>query len=109
MPRRMCPISIGDAMLILVAYDVSTETAKGRRRLRRVAKVCQDYGQRVQKSVFECEVDAATYEVLENRLLGEIDLDEDNLRLYRLHEPVEEHIKQFGRFRATDFDGPLVV
>ncbi len=96
-------------MLILIAYDVSTETAKGRRRLRRVAKVCQDYGQRVQKSVFECELDAATYEILENRLLGEIDLDEDNLRLYRLNEPVEEHIKEFGRFRTADFDGPLVV
>ena len=96
-------------MLILVAYDVSTETAEGRRRLRRVAKVCQDYGQRVQKSVFECKVDSNTREILEKRLLDEIDVNEDNLRLYRLNEPVEEHIKEFGCFQAVDFDGPLVV
>lgn len=96
-------------MLILVAYDVSTETAEGRRRLRRVAKVCQDYGQRVQKSVFECKVDPATYEILEKRLLEEIDFDEDNLRLYRLTEPISEHVKEFGQFKAADFEAPLVV
>lgn len=96
-------------MLILVAYDVSTETREGRRRLRRVAKVCQDYGQRVQKSVFECKVDANAYEILEKRLLDEIDLEEDNLRFYRLNEPTQEHVKEYGQFRATDFDGPLVV
>ena len=94
---------------MLVAYDVSTETAAGRRRLRRVAKVCQDYGQRVQKSVFECNVDLTTYETLEAKLLDEIDVHEDNLRFYRLNEPVVEHVKEFGRFRATDFDAPLVV
>ena len=77
--------------------------------MRRVAKVCQDYGQRVQKSVFECKVDKTTYELLEQRLLDEIDRQEDNLRLYRLSEPLEEHIKEFGLFRAVDFDGPLVV
>ena len=96
-------------MLMLVAYDVSTETRKGRRRLRRVAKVCQDYGQRVQKSVFECKVDANAYEILEKRLLDEIDVEEDNLRLYRINEPIQEHVKEFGKFRAADFDGPLVV
>ncbi|WP_294042618.1 CRISPR-associated endonuclease Cas2 [Thiolapillus sp.] len=74
-------------MLILVTYDVSTQTAEGRRRLRRVAKACQNYGQRVQKSVFECRVDVATYERLEEALLNEIDEEEDNLRLYRLTEP----------------------
>lgn len=94
---------------MLVTYDVSTETRAGRRRLRRVAKVCQDYGQRVQKSVFECKVDKATYELLEKQLLDEIDQNEDNLRLYRLNEPLEEHIKEFGQFRAVDFDGPLMV
>lgn len=96
-------------MLILVAYDVSTETREGRRRLRRVAKVCQDYGQRVQKSVFECKVDANAYEILEKRLLDEIHLEEDNLRFYRLNEPIQEHVTEYGQFRATDFDGPLVV
>lgn len=96
-------------MLILVAYDVSTETRAGRRRLRRVAKVCQNYGQRVQKSVFECKVDKTTYEILEHELLDEIDANEDNLRLYRLSEPLEEHVKEFGQFKAVDFDGLLVV
>lgn len=96
-------------MLILVAYDVSTETRAGRRRLRRVAKVCQNYGQRVQKSIFECKVDKTTYEVLEKELLDEIDSNEDNLRFYRLNEPLEEHVKEFGQFKAVDFDGPLVV
>ena len=96
-------------MLILVTYDVSTETADGRRRLRRVARVCQNYGQRVQKSVFECRVDDTTYELLEQALLDEIDEKEDNLRLYRLYEPIEKNVREFGCFRATDFDGPLIV
>lgn len=96
-------------MLILVTYDVSTETSAGRRRLRRVAKVCQNYGQRVQKSVFECSVDKTTYELLEKQLLDEIDLNQDNLRVYRLTEPVEDHVKEFGQFKAVDFDGPLMV
>jgi CRISPR-associated protein Cas2 len=96
-------------MLILVTYDVSTETLAGRRRLRRVAKVCQDYGQRVQKSVFECKVNNTTYAILEKRLLDAINVREDNLRLYRLTEPCEQHVNEFGCFRATDFDGPLIV
>lgn len=96
-------------MLILVTYDVSTETRAGRRRLRRVAKVCLNHGQRVQKSVFECKVDKVTYELLEKQLLDEIDMNEDNLRLYRLNEPLDEHVKEFGQFKAVDFDGPLVV
>ena len=96
-------------MLILVTYDVATDTAEGRRRLRRVAKVCQNYGQRVQKSVFECRVDAATYELLEEALLAEINESEDNLRLYRLTEPLEKNVKEFGIFKATDFEAPLIV
>ena len=96
-------------MLILVSYDVSTETAAGRKRLRRVAKVCQSFGQRVQKSVFECQVNLAQYEELERQLLAEINDKEDNLRLYRLTEPIEKNIKEYGKFRTTDFEGPLVV
>lgn len=96
-------------MLIIVTYDVSTETKEGRRRLRRVAKVCESTGQRVQKSVFECQVDLMQYEELERRLLAEIDEHEDCLRLYRLTEPVELHIKQHGAFRSVDFEGPLVI
>lgn len=96
-------------MLILVTYDVSTKTAKGRRRLRRVAKVCKDYGQRVQKSVFECTVNAATYVILEKRLLKEVDLKEDSLRLYKLTEPLDKNVKEYGCFKALDFEGPLIV
>lgn len=96
-------------MLIVVCYDVSTETSEGRKRLRRVAKVCESVGQRVQKSVFECRVDLTQYETLERRLLGEIEPEEDNLRIYRLTEPATHHIREFGIFRSTDFDGPLIV
>lgn len=96
-------------MLVIVTYDVSTETSEGRRRLRRVAKVCESMGQRVQKSVFECRVDLLQYEELERRLLAEIDEQEDNLRFYRLTEPVDLHIKEYGSFKAVDFDGPLLV
>jgi CRISPR-associated protein Cas2 len=96
-------------MLIIVTYDVSTETAAGRKRLRRVAKLCERTGQRVQKSVFECNVNQMQYEELERQLLAEIDEKEDNLRLYRLTEPVELHVKEYGNFRAVDFDAPLIV
>jgi CRISPR-associated protein Cas2 len=96
-------------MLIIVTYDVSTETREGRRRLRRVAKICEGVGQRVQKSVFECRVNQMQYEELERKLLAEINNDEDNLRLYRLTEPVEMHVKEHGHFRAVDFEGPLVI
>jgi len=96
-------------MLIIVAYDVSTATKEGRRRLRRVAKVCESIGQRVQNSVFECRVNQMQYEELEHNLLAEINVNEDNLRLYRLTEPVELHIKEHGHFRAVDFEGPLVI
>ncbi|MCE3005175.1 MAG: CRISPR-associated endonuclease Cas2 [Xanthomonadaceae bacterium] len=97
-------------MLVIVCYDVSTESSAGRRRLRRVAKVCESMGQRVQKSVFECRLDLAKFEALERRLLREVDLDEDGLRFYRVSGRYELSVTQHGRFRATDFeDGSLVV
>lgn len=96
-------------MLVIVSYDVSTETAAGRRRLRRVARVCESTGQRVQKSVFECKVDAAQYEELERRLLAEINPAEDSLRFYRLTEPVDLHVKEYGKFKAVDFEGTLLI
>ena len=96
-------------MMIVVCYDVSTETTAGRKRLRRVAKVCEGVGQRVQKSVFECQLDLMQYEELERRLLREINQAEDNLRVYRLTDPATCRIKEFGKFRSTDFSGPLVV
>jgi CRISPR-associated protein Cas2 len=96
-------------MLVIVCYDVNTATKAGRRRLRRVARVCESTGQRVQKSVFECQVDLAQMEELERRLLAEIELKEDNLRLYRLGDGRGCEVREHGVFRATDFDEPLVL
>lgn len=96
-------------MLVLVCYDVATESAAGRRRLRRVAKVCEAHGQRVQKSVFECQLNQVQYEAMERELLGEIDETADNLRLYRLTEPTRLRVKEYGIFKATDFTGPLIA
>lgn len=96
-------------MLIIVTYDVSTETAAGRKRLRRVAKACESMGQRVQKSVFECTLNVMQFEQLERTLLAEIDATKDNLRFYRITEPVEVRVKQHGCFRSIDFEGPLIA
>jgi CRISPR-associated protein Cas2 len=96
-------------MELLVAYDVSTETREGRRRLRRVAQACEAYGQRVQKSVFECSVNAIQREQLLHRLLGEIEPGEDSLRIYRLIEPRENHLLVFGIEPEFDLHDPLVV
>ena len=96
-------------MLILVCYDVNTETREGRRRLRRVAKVCESTGQRVQKSVFECQLDLALFEKLERALLKEIDPKQDCLRLYRIPETRGFEVLEHGMFKAVDFDGPLVL
>lgn len=96
-------------MLVIVCYDVNTETREGRRRLRRVAKVCESRGQRVQKSVFECQIDLAGMEDLERRLLAIIDPGQDCLRLYRLADTRGCEVREHGRFRATDFDAPLVL
>jgi len=96
-------------MLFLVSYDVCTETRDGRRRLRRVAKVCLNYGQRVQKSVFECKVDAAQLEILKHDLLDIINEAEDSLRFYRIVEPLEKNVMEFGNFKAVDFESTLIV
>ena len=96
-------------MEVLVTYDVATDKAAGRRRLRRVAQVCKNYGQRVQKSVFECLVNQAQYEQLVRDLVHYIDEKEDNLRIYRLREPAEKHCKHFGVNPSISFEDPLVV
>lgn len=96
-------------MQLLVSYDVCTETSAGRRRLRKVATICLDFGQRVQKSVFECSVTDMDYEKLKDRLTTCIDPGEDSLRIYRLSTPKEEHVEHFGLKPSIDFEGPLVV
>jgi len=96
-------------MLVLVCYDVNTETKAGRRRLRRVSRVCESTGQRVQKSVFECQLDVAKFETLERELLAEIDPSMDCLRLYRIPGTRGFEVIEHGTFKAVDFDGPLVL
>ncbi len=96
-------------MNVLICYDVSTETAGGRRRLRKVAQACQDFGQRVQKSVFECSVTEAQFEEVVRRLLEIIEKTEDSLRVYRLIEPKEKYVQVYGLDGSVDFDEPLVL
>jgi CRISPR-associated protein Cas2 len=94
-------------MKVLIAYDVATSTEGGERRLRRVARACLDYGQRVQYSVFECVVGATEWAELRNRLLEEIDAKEDSLRFYFLDADVG--IEHHGTSEPPDLSGPLVV
>ena len=96
-------------MNVLISYDVSTETADGRRRLRKVAQACQDFGQRVQKSVFECSVSEAQFEEVLRRLLDIIEKTEDSLRVYRLTEPREKHVQVYGLDGRMDFEEPLIL
>ena len=96
-------------MWILVTYDVNTETAAGRKRLRQVAQVCKNYGQRVQRSVFECSVNEMQYERMKQRLLRRINEKEDSLRLYRMTEPRDKHVEEFGCWQVIDFDEPLIM
>ena len=95
-------------MLMLVTYDVSTEDAAGRRRLRRVAKACKDYGQRVQFSVFECQVDPAQWVALRARLVGEIDPATDSLRFYRLGANWRPRVEHVGAKPAYVPDDPMI-
>lgn len=96
-------------MLILVTYDVSTTTPQGRRRLRRVATACKNYGQRVQQSVFECLVGPEQWVLLREALLEEIDPSEDSLRIYPLDEGARKRIEHHGVNTPLDLDGPLIV
>lgn len=94
--------------MMLITYDVSTETSAGRRRLRRVAKLCRDYGQRVQYSVFECQVDPAQWTVFRARLIDEINESTDSLRFYRLGANWRGRIEHVGAKPAYDPEGPMV-
>lgn len=96
-------------MFVLVSYDVATTTSEGRRRLRRVAKACLDYGQRVQYSVFECVVDPEQWTRLRLRLLDEYDSGEDSLRFYFLGSNWHHRVEHHGARPSVDMEGPLVV
>lgn len=96
-------------MLVLVTYDVSTESPAGRKRLRQVAKQCVNYGQRVQNSVFECQMDAAQLRALEERLAKLIDPELDSLRFYNLGNKYESKIKHIGAKPSFDVNEPIVI
>ena len=96
-------------MLVLVTYDVRTDTPEGRRRLRQVARACEDYGQRVQFSVFECDLDPALWVRLRSRLVGLIDPTRDSLRFYLLGRDWRSRIEHVGAKPAADPEGPLIV
>lgn len=96
-------------MELLVAYDVATDTKEGRRRLRRVANICVAHGQRVQKSVFECVLTDTQVERFTYKLLKEIEMSQDSLRIYRLREPRKRYTQVFGMAPRIDFGGTLIA
>lgn len=96
-------------MYILVAYDVATSTPNGARRLRRVAKICLDYGQRVQNSVFECKLEPAQYVQLKERILAAIDPANDSIRFYHLGNNWQRRVEHFGKNEDYNIEGTLLV
>ncbi|MBI5824467.1 MAG: CRISPR-associated endonuclease Cas2 [Chloroflexi bacterium] len=96
-------------MMVLITYDVSTETENGKSRLRRVSKKCQDYGQRVQNSVFECLIDPAQLKELQNKLLKIIDPEVDSLRYYYLGDNWKSRIEHIGAKPSIDLEGTIIT
>jgi len=96
-------------MLVLITYDVNTETAAGKKRLRKVAKVCVNYGQRVQNSVFECIMDAALYCTVKHQLEKIIDPEKDSLRFYNLGDHYKTKVEHVGAKPSFDVTEPLIL
>ena len=96
-------------MLMVIAYDVNTETPAGRRRLRKVAKYCVDYGQRVQHSVFECVADASTMARIKHDLVQLIDLEKDSIRFYNLENSYENKVEHHGAKPSYGAEGFLAL
>lgn len=96
-------------MLVVITYDVSTQDRAGKKRLRKVAKECVNYGQRVQNSVFECSLDASQLLILKNSLISLIDKEQDSLRIYHLGNKYETKIEHYGVKMTYDPEGILMV
>ena len=96
-------------MFVLVTYDVKTSDPGGTKRLRRVARACKDYGQRVQYSVFECIVDPAQWTMLRERLIDEIEEEADSLRFYFLGSNWQHKVEHIGAKKSIDQEGPLII
>lgn len=102
-------MEVGETMLILITYDVNTETESGRKRLRKVAKTCVKYGQRVQNSVFECILDATQYIIVKDELSGLIDTEMDSLRFYRLGNNFKNRVEIVGKGLEYPQDDTLIL
>ncbi|MDR0880132.1 MAG: CRISPR-associated endonuclease Cas2 [Clostridioides sp.] len=96
-------------MLVIICYDVNTETKEGRTRLRKLAKECVNYGQRVQNSVFECNIDEAKFRQVQDKMLKIIDYNLDSLRFYRLGNQYKSKIEHYGVDRSFDVTNPLII
>jgi CRISPR-associated protein Cas2 len=96
-------------MMVLVTYDVNTETEAGKKRLNKVAKQCQNYGQRVQNSVFECILDPARFKLLQNKLEKIIDIEKDSIRYYYLGDDWRNRVEHVGAKASIDLEGTLIV
>jgi CRISPR-associated protein Cas2 len=96
-------------MMVLISYDIKTDDSKGQKRLRHISKACLDYGQRVQFSVFECEVDPAQWIFLKNKLLNIIEAEKDSLRFYMMGSNWKHKVEHHGVKEPVDIHGTLVV
>jgi CRISPR-associated protein Cas2 len=96
-------------MMVLVTYDVNTETLAGQKRLRKVAKACQNYGQRVQNSVFECLIDPARLKQLQNTLVNLMDAEKDSIRYYYLGDDWRNRVVHVGAKASLDLTGTLIA
>ena len=99
----------GEIMLVIITYDVSTETSEGRKRLNKVAKKCLAYGQRVQNSVFECNIDWGQYVALRNELIGMVKKTEDSLRFYNLGNSYKEKVIHIGVKPSIPVEDSLIL
>ena len=96
-------------MMVLITYDINTETAAGQKRLRKVSKTCQDYGQRVQNSVFECVIDPARLKLLQATLEKIINLEKDSLRFYYLGDEWQKRVEHIGAKVSINIEGTLIA
>lgn len=96
-------------MFVLITYDINTTTKEGRKRLRTVAKICQNYGQRVQNSVFECKVDEGQFRLIKHQLYKVINHEKDSLRFYRLGKNYKKAVEQMGHNETYNIEEPLIL
>ena len=96
-------------MLVLITYDVNTETTAGRKRLTKIAKICCNYGQRVQHSVFECDLDASQMVIVREQLFSVMNEEKDSIRIYNLGNKYSSRIEQYGKNESYDPEGNLIL